>query len=74
MGANVAGDMARGRIVNESLEEHGRLGAANLADKTAAYLHHQRGRGKKRPITINVRARRPKKQEIDIFDKSPDSD
>jgi len=43
-GANIAGDLVRGRSAKEAFEDHGRTAAANLMDKTASHIR-QRGHG-----------------------------
>ena len=45
MGANVAGDVARGRNFGESIEEHGRKTACRLLDKASSSLKEAQSGG-----------------------------
>jgi hypothetical protein len=40
MGANVAGDIARGRQFGETIEKHGREAAGNILDKASANIRN----------------------------------
>ena len=60
-GANIAADLAEGRPVLESLEEHGRHGASTLLRKAGEHLQEGRGLGT-RPKSI-------KAGEYDIYSK-----
>lgn len=62
-GANIVGDIARGRNFQESAKEHGLSAVGNLADGTANYIKKQSGRGLGRPSkksTLKAPARKRK--------------
>ena len=74
MGANVAGDLARGKQLGESMEEHGRHAAGNLLDKAGASIKRKKGGGGSQSggsigqrsvvsTTCSVAKKRPRKQK-----------
>ena len=70
MGANVAGDLARGKQFGESMEEHGRHSAGNLFDKASANIRKKKGQsggsiGQRSVVstTCSVAKKRPRKQK-----------
>ena len=84
MGANVAGDLARGKDFAVAMEEHGRESAGKLFDKASASIRKQGQSGgsigrrsvvsntssvaKKRKRKTSKKPTRAKRQKIDYWD------
>ena len=61
-GANIAGDVVKGRSLKASAAEHGKAAAANLAQKAATKLQTGKGLGK-RKAKGPVKTRNPKRKK-----------
>ena len=83
MGANVAGDMVRGRQFGDAMEQHGKHAAANLLDKASSSIKNSQSGGNigtrsvvSTTSSIKKRKRKPtttdkgtrKKRKIDYCD------